>query len=132
MCSASLLFTDVLINLCHNFGDFFFSDVSLDLEELGLDDQLRQMSKTPDEPIFDYDTVQTRMPVVGVVRPGELFAVLGGLKVRLPAGGSKLPLALPSKFLSTGVAAAPPAGVQGSLKLRLLKNVSVWMLTQLT
>ena len=35
----------------------FSDDVSLDLEELGLDEQLRPMSKTPDEPIFDHDTV---------------------------------------------------------------------------
>ncbi|KMT05595.1 hypothetical protein BVRB_7g167360 [Beta vulgaris subsp. vulgaris] len=32
-------------------------DVSLDLEELGLDDQLRPMSNIPDEPVFDHDTV---------------------------------------------------------------------------
>ncbi|KMT03871.1 hypothetical protein BVRB_8g188080 [Beta vulgaris subsp. vulgaris] len=32
-------------------------DASLDLEELGLDDQLRPMAQNPDEPLIDYDTV---------------------------------------------------------------------------
>ncbi|KMT05287.1 hypothetical protein BVRB_7g174250 [Beta vulgaris subsp. vulgaris] len=32
-------------------------DVSLDLEELGLDDKLRPMAPNPDEPLIDYDTI---------------------------------------------------------------------------
>ncbi|KMS96528.1 hypothetical protein BVRB_8g202200 [Beta vulgaris subsp. vulgaris] len=50
---ASLLFADIIITLLN----FFLGEVSLDLEELGLDEQLRPMSKTPEEPVFDYDTV---------------------------------------------------------------------------
>ncbi|XP_057251317.1 uncharacterized protein LOC130591664 [Beta vulgaris subsp. vulgaris] len=32
-------------------------DVSLDLEELGLDDKLQPMAPNPDEPLIDYDTI---------------------------------------------------------------------------
>ncbi|KMT17229.1 hypothetical protein BVRB_2g039300 [Beta vulgaris subsp. vulgaris] len=34
-----------------------YRDISLDLEELGLDDQLRPMAPNPDEPLIDYDTI---------------------------------------------------------------------------
>ena len=69
MCVTCLLVRHSPLELCNCFVCFFslvficfdlllFScDVSLDLEELGLDDRLRPMSKTPDEPIFDYDIV---------------------------------------------------------------------------
>lgn len=103
----------------------------MDLGELGLDENLKSMSKTPEEPIFDYDTIHglTRGPQGADRKAGHGGHTVGRVtrrthKAVLLAGGIILPPDPLFKSRSIGAVAAPTVGILGSLRLKATETLN--------
>ena len=106
----------------------------MDLEELDLDEDLKPMSRNPEEPIFYYHTVHrlTRGPR-GVDRnagrggrtTGQVARCAGRTQGRAPGWGEQTPSGSAGQSQSIGAMAVPTEGVNGSLRSRPPKSQTV-------